>query len=61
MRIRKYAAAGALLAAFAGGMLTTVDVFPALGTYGVSVGTNMNYCSIELVHGVPAVSCEHVH
>lgn len=34
------------------------DVFPALHTFGFSVGTDSHYCSIELVRAHPALSCE---
>lgn len=34
------------------------DIYPALGTYGLSVGINDHYCSAELVHLHPTLSCE---
>lgn len=45
------------------GLLLTVlfvhaDIYPALHTYGVSVGTSGHYCSIELVRSHLALSCE---
>lgn len=34
------------------------DIYPALGTYGTSIGTDAHYCSADLVHWRPALSCE---
>lgn len=36
------------------------DYLPEIGTYGVSVGTDNHYCSVDLVHFVPKASCEAV-
>lgn len=37
-----------------------IDVYPSINTYGVSVGTNTHYCSLELTPGLmfPVSSCE---
>jgi hypothetical protein len=37
--------------------LITVDHY--VGTYGVSIGTNNNYCSVE--DKLPVVTCEHAN
>lgn len=34
------------------------DVYPAIGTYGISVGADTSYVSFELVYGRPLVSQE---
>lgn len=34
------------------------DVFPALHTFGFSVGTDSHYCSLDLVRSHVAFSCE---
>jgi C4-dicarboxylate transporter len=60
IKISKKIAATALAAAFGVGLLTQVDIFPNLDTYGVSVGTNNHYCSVESVHGSIEMSCEAV-
>jgi hypothetical protein len=56
--INKKWAAAALAAAFGVGLLTQVDIYPNLDTYGVSIGTNNHYCSIESVHGSISMNCE---
>jgi hypothetical protein len=67
MNIIKKVAAGiaiaggvALVAMHPAPGLVHPDYFPALSTYGVSIGTDIDYCSLELVHGSPSASCEHV-
>jgi hypothetical protein len=44
---------GVLAAAF-----VHVDYFPRLATYGLSAGTSTSYCSADLVHWHPQISCE---
>jgi C4-dicarboxylate transporter len=56
--IKKSVAIAALASAFGVGLLTQVDIFPNLDTYGVSIGTNNHYCSIESVHGSISMNCE---
>jgi hypothetical protein len=34
------------------------DIYPAIHTFGFSVGTDSHYCSIELVRSHLALSCE---
>jgi len=56
-------AAAALLTLAAAGLLARTglvqpDWYPQAATYGVSAGTDTAYCSADLVHWVPQVSCE---
>jgi hypothetical protein len=48
----------ALLAGLLAVLFVHVDSFPQLSTYGVSVGTNTHYCSLDLVSGHLTASCE---
>jgi hypothetical protein len=34
------------------------DVYPSIGTYGVSVGIDTAYCSADFVHGQLMTSCQ---
>jgi hypothetical protein len=38
-----------------------LDWFPALHTYGVTIGTSSHYCSADLVHGHLMATCETAH
>jgi hypothetical protein len=49
--------AGAAVAALVTGVVQP-DVYPSLATYGVSVGGQSAYCSAEIVHGWPEVTCQ---
>lgn len=42
------------------GVHTYADNFPKLHTFGFSIGTNTDYCSIESVNGKLALSCENL-
>lgn len=35
-----------------------VDMFPALHTFGLSIGTNTHYLSVELVNWHPSITWE---
>lgn len=60
MSVRQRLAAVAAVAFAAGFAFLHADWYPGLSTYGVTVGTDTRYCSIELVHWHPALSCESV-
>lgn len=60
-RKRLIMATAGLAAAFLAGMFVTPDFYPALNTYGVSVGTNTAYCSIDLVGARLDAACEQAH
>jgi hypothetical protein len=40
------------------GVQVHLDNFPRLHTYGVSIGTNTDYCSAESVNGHMEYSCQ---
>jgi hypothetical protein len=52
------ALAAVMAAGFGIGLFTHFDWYPALGTYGVSVGTDNAYCSSESVNWLPEFSCQ---
>lgn len=39
-------------------LFVTVDFLPNLNVYGVNVGTGTSYCSLDLVSGNLAASCQ---
>lgn len=58
MNISKKIAAAALAAAFGVGLLTHIDLFPKLDTYGVSIGTDHHYCYIDYSKNNIDLGCE---
>ncbi len=58
MKISKRVAAAALAAAFSLGLFTHIDLFPKLGTYGVSIGTDNHYCYIDYSKNNIDMGCE---
>lgn len=52
-----FVAALAILAALLCSGFATLDHFA--GTYGMSIGTNSSYCSIE--DKLPVITCEHAN
>jgi hypothetical protein len=58
IRMRHIAFGAAVMASFLAGQVTHVDAFPSLNTYGITVGTNDHYCSLDIVGGHPSATCE---
>jgi hypothetical protein len=57
-KLKGIALAAGFLAAFGAGQVTHVDAFPSLNTYGITVGTNDHYCSLDIVGWHPDATCE---